>query len=121
MAKLGDLWTEFRAGKPIRSVSADVLYVRFSKDDPHYGGDCFYDENECYDIHFGVETHWMDADDWELVPEPVRVADYLVPTVSQLYIHDSGIYPTYYRTKFPIGQQPEGAVMVPGSEKEVSE
>jgi hypothetical protein len=52
------------------------------------------------------------ADDWELVPEPIRVADYLVPVP---FLKDAGIYA---KDTHPIGQQPEGAVLVPGSERE---
>ena len=50
------------------------------------------------------------GDDWEIVPEPRRVADYLVPIP-----HSDMIYA---KQTHPIGQQPEGSVMVPGSERE---
>lgn len=121
MAKLGDLWADFRAGKPIRSKSAKVPYVQFSKDDPHYGGDCLYDHNDCYDQYFAIELDWMDADDWEIVPEPSRVADYLVETPYKRT--DIEHYPPTYwqQSTHPIGSQPEGSVLVPGSEKEVTE
>jgi hypothetical protein len=49
--------------------------------------------------------------EWE-TKEPVRVADYLVP------LEFIGVY---IKQTHPIGQQPEGAVMVPGSEREASE
>jgi hypothetical protein len=59
----------------------------------------------------GIE---INADDWELVPEPVRVADYLVRSAVLLYGQDV----LYIKKTCPIGQQPEGSVMVPGSERE---
>jgi hypothetical protein len=55
------------------------------------------------------------SNDWELVPEPVCVAGYLVPVP---FLKDAGIYA---KETYPIGQQPEGSVLVPGSEREVVE
>jgi hypothetical protein len=49
------------------------------------------------------------ADDWELVPEPIRIADYLVPNLVGDY---------YLKQTHPIGQQPEGAVIVPNTERD---
>lgn len=160
MDRLADLWTEFRAGKPLKSVSAGVPYIRFSKDDPYYGGDCFYDEFGGYETYFGIEFSWMDADDWELAPERVadydvgngkietyvvgkqpgnfesikgsfrdapapRVADYLVlqPTRWSKYQKDGIVFykDTWFKETHPIGQQPEGSVLVPGSEKTIDE
>jgi hypothetical protein len=46
-------------------------------------------------------------------PEPLRVADYLV----QGGTADSAPAPVWFKATHPIGQQPEGAVMVPGSER----
>lgn len=58
------------------------------------------------------------ATDWEIVPEPTRVADYLVK--NEFYRTTAkGI--SWFRETHPIGQQPEGSVMVPGSEREVTE
>jgi hypothetical protein len=45
--------------------------------------------------------------------EPVRVADYLV----QGGTADGAPAPVWFKATHPIGQQPEGAVMVPGSER----
>lgn len=57
------------------------------------------------------------ADDWEVVLEPTRVADYLVPIiVIEGWFVKNGR--RYERQTHPVGQQPEGAVMVPGSERE---
>lgn len=155
MDRLADLWTEFRAGKPLKSVSAGVPYIRFSKDDPYYGGDCFYDEFGGYETYFGIEFSWMDADDWELAPE--RVADYDVgngkietyvvgkqpgnfesikgsfrdapaPRVADYLVEITNPTPLYHlpfthwlKQTHPIGSQPEGSVMVPGSEKILDE
>lgn len=55
------------------------------------------------------------ADDWEIVPEPSRVADYLVKVG-----YGNGIA-VWYQYTHPIGQQPEGSVMVPGSERNATE
>lgn len=57
------------------------------------------------------------SDDWELVPEPVRVADYLVPEITGFARRRT----IYHKDTHPIGQQPEGAVMVPGSERNSDE
>jgi hypothetical protein len=62
----------------------------------------------------------MNADDWELVPEPVKTAAYLVRQSMRLY-NDKGqevIDNIWFRETHPIGQQPEGSVLVPGSERE---
>jgi hypothetical protein len=79
--------------------------------------DCLTDLS-ANDKYLEMSAEDLLADDWELAPEPIRVADYLVPTVSQLYVYDTGIYPTYFRNTYPIGQQPEGSVLVPGSERD---
>ena len=55
------------------------------------------------------------ADDWELVPEPVRVADYLVP--SSIWNERIRWSECWLKETHPIGSQPEGSVMVPGSER----
>jgi hypothetical protein len=61
------------------------------------------------------------ADDWELVPEPVRVADYFVP-ISTAHVAFNTTNSTLYEVqRHTIGQQPEGSVMVPGSEKLLDE
>jgi hypothetical protein len=52
------------------------------------------------------------ADDWELVPESVvHAADYLVP----YGVGSSSVI--YIKEIHPVGQQPEGSVMVPGSKR----
>lgn len=48
------------------------------------------------------------GDDWELVHEPTRFADYFVPHGLRIYVKET----------HPIGSQPEGSVMVPGSERD---
>ncbi len=74
--------------------------------------------------------------EWES-KEPVRVADYFVPIPqSEMLDYKKSWFPMvlkyqstrsckandiYYRDTFTIGQQPEGSVMVPGSEREVTE
>lgn len=44
--------------------------------------------------------------------EPTRVADYLVEA------RPTRLVPYYVKETHPIGQQPKGSVMVPGSERE---
>lgn len=75
MSRLADLWTEFRAGKPVRSKSQGIKSIKFLKDDPEYG-DCILDDDGCCE-NFCIEMHWLDADDWELVPEPVKLKRWL--------------------------------------------
>lgn len=56
--------------------------------------------------------------EWE-VPEPTRVADYFVPinkVPSAKMLHNNEDF-WYCKMEYPIGQQPEGSVMVPGSER----
>jgi hypothetical protein len=57
-----------------------------------------------------VETREIE---WE-TKESVRVADYLVPSPTG-YLEHGGKW--YYERECPIGQQPEGAVLVPNSER----
>jgi len=63
----------------------------------------------------GISWESTIADDWELLPEPVRVADYLVEA------RPTRLMPYYIKETHPIGRQPEGSVLVPGSEREVAQ
>jgi hypothetical protein len=64
------------------------------------------------DKYLDLDVDDLLADDWELVPELIRVADYLIPL-----IHPDNKRDYFVKETHPIGQQPEGAVMVPGSER----
>jgi hypothetical protein len=98
--RLHEVWEAFRKGKPIESKSLDV-WMRFSKDDPWYGGDCIYNKDGCNDDIFGIESlDWLDATDWEVARE--RLADYLI----------DGRVETH-----PVGAQPSNVGPIPGSER----
>jgi hypothetical protein len=66
---------------------------------------------ECQFWKMHKDTMEMREIEWE-TKEPARVADYLVPVP---FLKDAGIYA---KDIHPIGQQPEGSVMVPGSERD---
>lgn len=57
------------------------------------------------------------ADDWEIVPEPSRVADYLVEIADPTPLYHLP-FTHWLKQTHPIGQQPEGSVMVPNSERD---
>jgi hypothetical protein len=54
-------------------------------------------------------------DEWEVVPEPTRVADYWVPTINRVDNTPSGCA---FRHTIAIGKQPDTAVLIPGTEKD---
>jgi hypothetical protein len=65
----------------------------------------------------GLTMKCLIADDWEIVPEPTRVADYLC-LHPHLFAGPFGMTQQYYKATFDIGKQPDSAVLVPGSERE---
>jgi len=106
MVYLEDILPQIRAGRKARRKPFSEVYIQFDK-----ASDAICD--------FTKDGRWADvtelvsddllADDWELVPEPVRVADYLVPNL---------VGDFYAKQTHPIGQQPDGAVLVPNSERD---
>jgi hypothetical protein len=68
--RLHEVWEAFRKGRPIESKKLGV-WMRFSNDDPHYGGDCIYDKDGYYDNISSIELKWLDADadDWVIVKD----------------------------------------------------
>jgi len=68
-----------------------------------------------YGTYFGFVPN---ADEYRLIEwetkEPIRVADYLV----QGGTADGAPASVWFKATHPIGQQPEGAVLVPGSERD---
>ena len=74
-------------------------------------------EGARYGTYFGFVPN---ADEYRLIEwetkEPVRVADYLVLTRYRFDAppNDKAVW---FKQTHPIGQQPEGSVMVPGSER----
>lgn len=101
--KFEDILPQIREGrKARRTMWDDHYFISMTKSGTIF--DCAGDSR----VIPGIE---MNANDWELVPELVRVADYLVPNLVGDY---------YHKETYPIGQQPEGAVMVPNSEREES-
>jgi hypothetical protein len=119
MAYLEDILPQIRKGRKARRKPFSEVYIQFDK-----ASDAICD--------FTKDGRWADvtelvsedllADDWELVPQPTRVADYLVQQEG-VWIGSgfSSIRKPYAKETHPIGQQPEGSVMVPGSEREVTE
>ena len=133
MARFEEVLPALRDGKKIRRSSWDASskYIIASVDgDRSFIMECFHDVgNITYPSMIASELF---TDDWEIVPEPNRVADYLVPMPAEPFLKDgfpvvlkyhstNSVKPcdTYYRDTFPIGQQPGGSVMVPGSERNV--
>lgn len=109
MAILEDVLPALREGKRIRNIRWPVgRYFELSE--------CgrVLDQDGVHDSAL-TEIEWL-WEGWEIVPEPTRVADYLVPL-----IHPDNKRDWFVKETHPIGQQPEGSVMVPGSEKEVTE
>jgi len=134
--KFEELIPYIRKGRKFRRSSwKPDKYIFFERDVPDWG-DVLTDQDGISDNFFAFETKWIidDTDDWELVPEPVRVADYFVPIPQrEMLDHTKGWFPTvlkyhstqacrandvYYRDTFPVGQQPKGSVLVLGSERE---
>lgn len=111
MARLEDVLPALREGKRIRNKSC-------SKED------YFVLKNETLCDHSGdrraiILAESLLSEDWEIVHEPTRVADYLQPDPFSMSV--SGKCSRWTSKTYPIGQQPEGSVMVPGSEREVGE
>ena len=75
---------------------------------------CFIDDEES-GINLNATSTFNSlfyCDDWDLIPNSIQVATYKIPWLMESL---------FLQQTHPIGQQPEGAVMVPGSEKEVTE
>lgn len=106
--RLEDILPEVRKGRKHKQKSWSETYAMFDTSDHSYG---VYTNAGGFIELMELEGDDLLADDWELVPELVRVADYLVPNLVGDY---------YHKETYPIGQQPEGAVMVPNSEREES-
>lgn len=99
--KLEEVLPALREGKKIRAKGwRPECYIMCNKDE-------FIDERG---HEFGFMTIGHLKADWEIVPEPTRVADYFVP-----YRRRSDVY--FKQTHF-IGSQPEGSVLVPNSERD---
>ena len=58
--------------------------------------------------------------DWEIVPEPKHLADYLVKSKHRLSVLGS-YFPTWIQETHEVGKQPADAVLVLGSERDVTE
>lgn len=120
--KLDEVLPALREGKRIRRDRL-IIYLE--------NGELFCDDA------WRKEPYFFNEDDifyqgWEIVPEIIRVADYLVPAsgdwveVSRKELLSVGglIYQrdvVYIKQTHPVGSQPEGSVLVPGSESEVRE
>ena len=117
MAKFEDIIPDIRKGKKFRRASWKAgKHIYLERDVPNWG-DVLTDQDGLSAIFFAFETHWIidEDDDWEIVPDPTRVADYLVP-YNGLVPHNGPII-VYTKQTHPIGRQPEGSVLVPGSER----
>lgn len=112
MARLENVLPALRDGKHIKLGSLIVYLKRYtvyckradSESDKNFEEEFFFDSNAIF------------AYGWEIVPEHKRVADYLVPMI---VIENSIVKKgsRYERQTHPIGQQPDGAFLVPGSER----
>jgi len=110
--KLEDILPQIRAGRKARYSLYGNAYVQIDS------------EGRLRDFYCdGKPAEWtilnqkeLLRDDWELVPEPVRVADYLVEVINRTLLYHLP-HPYWLKETHPIGQQPEGSVMVPGSER----
>ena len=76
------------------------------------------------DLDNGTELRVLLEDDWEIVREPKRVADYLVPDFTSRWVSATGrwVRPSnpdkYFRQTHEVDKQPKGSVMVPGTERD---
>lgn len=118
MAKFEDIIPDIRKGKKFRRAfwKADK-HIYLERDVPNWG-DVLTDQDGLSAIFFAFETHWIidEDDDWEIIPEPIRVADYLVEITDPTPLYHLP-FTHWLKQTHPIGQQPEGSVMVPGSER----
>lgn len=129
--KFEEILPEIRKGRKFRQKSWELGHYFFLERDVPDWGDCLTDHNGCSE-NFSFDISWIidNVDDWELVPEPVQVADYFILAPPEAF--SSGKYhpvwkwrssqsakvcDIYYRDTYPIGKQPDGAVLVPGSER----
>lgn len=78
----------------------------------------------CDGVAGNWSTHGIGEDTWEIFPETMRVADYLVHSngvwqtdLSIGYVK-SQLYSVWLQKTYRVGEQPEGAIMIPGSERE---
>jgi len=62
-----------------------------------------------------ISVSGLNADDWEVVFEPTRVADYLVKT-EFTNCEDA---PLWIQRTFEVGKQPTDAMLIPETEREV--
>lgn len=95
-----------RAGKKVRAVMwrADCSMKLV--------GTTFFDETQ--EI-FHLTSHALIDYDWEVVPEPVKVADYLVPAS---YLDNYG-KKGWTIEIHEIGMQPRTSVLVPDTERTI--
>lgn len=122
MAKLEEVLPALREGKKIRKDKC-IVYLD--------GGELFCEEGGHKEPYF-LDSDHIFFQDWEIVPEPVKVADYLVPASSdwvevsrkEVLSVNGLIYQrdiVYIKQTHTIGQQPWGSVLIPGSKREVGE
>jgi hypothetical protein len=113
--KFEEVLPALREGKKVRRVAWDsAKWVSF------VGGDAWLSTGRR--VTFG--GYLLITDDWEIVQEPKRVADYLVPDGTPEWAASIGwwVRPSstnrYFKETHRVGSQPEGSVMVPGTERE---
>lgn len=106
--RLEEVLQALREGRKIRAKGwrSGCYIVR------HNGG--FVDERN---HSFVFESLGQLDADWEIVPAPVPMADYLVST--EVLIDGCSVINLWYqRQTHPIGKQPKGSVLVPGTERD---
>ena len=95
------------------------------------GSEFINDDRRAIDLN-DVDTFdsLFHCDDWVVTKKPIRVADYLVEVkhsahvINKIWGRESvkmESVPYYIKQTHPIGQQPEGSVLVPGSERDSDE
>lgn len=112
MARLEDILPEIRKGRKVRCLSRTNHIIMLKGKQLTY-------EDLSYVCPVQLTSEDILSDDWEIVPEPVKVADYLQPDPFSMSV--SGKCSRWVSKTYPVGQQPEGSVMVPKSERNATE
>jgi hypothetical protein len=106
--RLDDVLQALRDGKSIRRQGWEGFSIRIM-------GLALYGNNN---KPYAFNLCDISAMDWEVVPKPKRVADFLVEITDPNPLYHLPPFTHWLKQTHPVGQQPEGAVMVPGSERE---
>lgn len=103
--KFEDVLPALRAGGKVRLTTPNELHG----DGYIFSNGYHYRSSDCGIVNLSRE--YIDSHDWEIVPEPKRVADYLAPCPNMPTV--------WFQNTYEIGKQPVDAVLIPGTEREV--